>query len=86
MVKERTELTHELAVNSEILVQTYLDDYTGVTASFGLGFEMPDSIKEADENMYVAKQKGKNFTAYRKDGTQYLAERRLDIRNPIPDV
>ena len=57
-----------------------------VTASFGLGFEMPDSIKEADENMYVAKQKGKNFTAYRKDGTQYLAERRLDIRNPIPDV
>ena len=57
-----------------------------VTASFGLGFEMPDSIKEADENMYVAKQKGKNFTAYRKDGTQYLAERRLDIREPIPDV
>ena len=57
-----------------------------VTASFGLGFEMPDSIKEADENMYVAKKKGKNFTAYKKDGTQYLAERRLDIREPIPDV
>ena len=56
-----------------------------VTASFGLGFEMPDSIKEADENMYVAKQKGKNFTAYKKDGKQYLAERRLDIRNPMPD-
>ena len=56
-----------------------------VTASFGLGFEMPDSVKEADENMYVAKQKGKNFTAYKKDGKQYLAERRLDIRNPIPD-
>ncbi|WP_407426737.1 GGDEF domain-containing protein [Treponema sp.] len=56
-----------------------------VTASFGLGFEMPDSVKEADENMYIAKQKGKNFTAYRKDGKQYLAERRLDIRNPMPD-
>ena len=34
---------------------------------------------------YLAKQKGKNFTAYKKDGKQYLAERRLDIRNPMPD-
>ena len=56
-----------------------------VTASVGLGFEMPDSLKEADENMYVAKQKGKNFTAYRKNGKQYLAERRLDIREEMPD-
>ncbi len=56
-----------------------------VTASFGVGFNKADAIKEADENMYIAKQKGKNFTAYRKDGIQYLAERRLDIRNPIPD-
>ena len=56
-----------------------------VTASFGLGFESTQAVQEADENMYVAKNKGKNFTAYKKDGKQYLAERRLDIRNPIPD-
>lgn len=56
-----------------------------VTASLGLGFETPNSIKEADENMYIAKQKGKNLTAYKRDGKQFLAERRLDIRNPMPD-
>lgn len=57
-----------------------------VTASLGIGFESQNSIKEADENMYIAKRKGKNFTAFRKDGKQYLAERRLDIRNEIPDT
>ena len=56
-----------------------------VTASFGLGFESTQAVQEADENLYVAKNKGKNFTAYKKDGKQYLAERRIDIRNPIPD-
>ena len=71
-------------VRTEISSMKWKND-VHVTASFGLGFEMPDSLKEADENMYVAKQKGKNFTAYKKDGKQYLAERRLDIRNPMPD-
>ena len=56
-----------------------------VTASFGIGFEGADVLKEADENMYQAKQNGKNFTAYKKDGKQFFAERRLDIRNPLPE-
>ena len=71
-------------IRNEISMMKWSKD-VHVTASFGLGFEMPDSLKEADENMYVAKQKGKNFTAYKKDGVQYLAERRLDIRQPISD-
>ena len=71
-------------IRNEISAMKWQKD-VHVTASFGLGFEMPDSLKEADENMYVAKQKGKNFTAYKKNGKQYLAERRLDIRNPMPD-
>ena len=57
-----------------------------VTASIGLGYEDSNPLKEADENMYVAKRKGKNFVAYKKNGKQYLAERRIDIRNEIPDV
>ena len=57
-----------------------------MTASIGLGYEDSNPLKEADENMYVAKRKGKNFVAYKKNGKQYLAERRIDIRNEIPDV
>lgn len=72
------------SLRNEISIKKWRKD-VHVTASFGLGFEMQDTLKEADENMYVAKQKGKNFTAYKKDGKQYLAERRLDIRNYVPD-
>ena len=57
---------------------------TFVSASLGVGCQMPEPIKEADSNMYTAKQKGKNFTAYTKNGKTFLAERRLDIRNEIP--
>ncbi len=89
IILEHFDLEHAIKlsehVRTEIAQMKWRND-VHVTASFGLGFEMPDSVKEADENMYVAKQKGKNFTAYKKDGKQYLAERRLDIRNPVPDV
>ena len=49
----------------------------------GFGHDFGDEVLR--ENRYLAKQKGKNFTVYKKDGKQYLAERRLDIRNPMPD-
>jgi len=70
-------------IRSEI-ADTKWEKDVRVTASLGLGFDKQEPVKEADANMYVAKQKGKNFTAYKKDGKQYLAERRLDIRNEIP--
>lgn len=88
MLLEHFDLEHAVKLSESVRTEISLLKWrkeVHVTASFGLGFEMPDSLKEADENMYIAKQKGKNFTAYRKDGKQYLAERRLDIRNPMPD-
>ena len=57
-----------------------------VTASFGVGARPGNPVKQADENLYYAKSKGKNITAYKIDGKQYLAERRLEIRNPMPDT
>ncbi len=88
IILEHIDLEHAVKLSERIRTEiSFLRwrENVRVTASFGLGFEMPDSVKEADENMYLAKKKGKNFTAYRKDGKQYLAERRMDIRNPVPD-
>ena len=88
IILEHIDLEHAVKFSERIRTEISLlrwRENVRVTASFGLGYEMPDSVKEADENMYLAKKKGKNFTAYRKDGKQYLAERRMDIRNPVPD-
>ena len=57
-----------------------------VTASFGVGSKPENPIKLADENLYYAKRKGKNIVAYKLNEKQYLAERRLEIRNPMPDT
>ena len=57
-----------------------------ITASFGVGSKPGTPVKQADENLYYAKASGKNITAYKIDGKQYLAERRLEIRNPMPDT
>ena len=57
-----------------------------VTASFGIGTKPGNPVRQADENLYYAKSKGKNITAYKLDGKQYLAERRLEIREPVPDT
>jgi len=57
-----------------------------ITASFGIGTKPENPIKQADENLYYAKSKGKNIVAYKLNGNQYLAERRLEIRNPMPDT
>ena len=71
------------SMRSEI-ARGVLDQNVKVTASFGIGTAPENPIEQADKNMYKAKTSGKNFTAYEKDGKEYLAERRLDIRNPIP--
>lgn len=57
-----------------------------VTASFGVGTKPDNPVSQADENMYYAKSKGKNIVAYKINDRQYLAERRLEIRNPMPDT
>ena len=57
-----------------------------ITASFGVGAKPENPIKLADENLYYAKRKGKNIVAYKVNNKQYLAERRLEIRNPMPDT
>ena len=57
-----------------------------VSASFGVGAKPENPIKLADENLYYAKSKGKNIVAYKINNKQYLAERRLEIRNPMPDT
>ena len=56
-----------------------------VSASLGIGAKPADPIQQADDNLYFAKRKGKNIAAYKVDDKQYLAERRLEIRNPMPD-
>ncbi len=71
------------SMRSEI-ARGVLEQNVKVTASFGIGTAPENPIEQADKNMYKAKTSGKNFTAYEKDGKEYLAERRLDIRNPIP--
>jgi len=71
-------------IRTEISLLKWRND-VHVTASLGLGFETANCKKEADENMYIAKQKGKKLTAYKRNGKQFLAERRLDIRNSMPD-
>ena len=57
-----------------------------ITASFGIGTKPENPIIQADENLYYAKRKGKNIVAYKLNNKQYLAERRLEIRNPMPDT
>ena len=70
------------SLRSEI-ARGVLEQGVKVTASFGIGMVPDNPIEQADKNMYKAKNSGKNFTAYEKDGKEFLAERRLDIRNSI---
>ncbi|MCR5494088.1 MAG: diguanylate cyclase [Treponema sp.] len=87
IIIENNDLEKAIRLSEDLrssISRTRLEKDVRITASFGIGMVPENPIEQADKNMYKAKASGKNFTAYEKDGKEFLAERRLDIRNPIP--
>ena len=87
IIIEQNDLEKAIRVSENLrstICRNVLDKGVRVTASFGIGMVPDNPIEQADKNMYKAKESGKNFTAYEKDGKDFLAERRLEIRNPVP--
>ncbi len=78
-------IRHAESIRSKIC-RTKWSQTVRVSASFGIGTKPANPIKQADENLYYAKSKGKNITAYKINDVRYLAERRLEIRNPMPNT
>lgn len=78
-------IRHSESLRTKICRLSFSND-ARVTASFGIGSKPENPLQQADENLYYAKSKGKNIVAYKINNRQYLAERRLEIRNPMPDT